>query len=420
MKTGLSEYIEKQNEKQRAEKREKIKKEYDTKKRIIKELNRSKKEKKKLRERAKTVYEEKKKELQKQRNIIKKSSPKRVNLKIKGGKRKKQTKRQKTAKKIQQIQKKAREKIREMESVGFTVPAPYKELANKKITPSQKNLEEMRKLLNVTQVKKAGYLLIDTIRSGSHPQGLMLENPVRGIDYSVLTDKKRLAKKLNDMKSVRVPKRAPSDGEGADKYFGHVKSAQEGSDIANIVLAIGEEVKQGNDNQYFTIDDTWDGQLYTLSEHITWKEVPVEKFWQEDQGDKYNDVIDYILRYMGLAYTDRELYDEFRKTSDAKRFEKWAKEYLNDNDNDYDFEEMETLEYILSSSHIWNIASKFYKYEDAKDIHDEIVGITIEASRTTNDILAEIVAMIRAEKRLKDIKARFEELTKDWYKEATK
>ena len=419
MKLGLGEYIEKQNERQRVEKLKKIKKEYDTKQRIIKELNRSKEEKKKLRERAKEVYEKKKKALQKEKSIIKKSTPKKVNLKIKGG-RKKQTKRQKTAKKIENIQKKAREKIREMESIGFEVPAPYKELANKKISPTQKNLEEMRKLLNVTQVKKAGYFIIDTIRSGSHPQGLVLENPVRGIDYSVLTDKKRLAKKLNQMKSVKVPKRAPSDGEGTDKYFGHVKSASEGSDIANIVLALGKDAKPGEDNEFFTIDDTWDGQLYTLSEHITWKEIPVEKFWQEDQDDRYNDVIDYILRYMDLAYTDRELYDEFRKTSDAKRFEKWAEDYAKDNE-DYDFEDLESLEYILNSSHIWSIASRYYPPSDnVKRVHDEIVNITMQASRTTNDILAEIISMIRAEKDIEDIKATFEELTKDWYKEVNK
>ena len=363
--------------------------------------------------------EKKEKQPKKEKNIIKKTSPKKVKFGIKSKGRKKQTKRQKTAKQIAKIQKKAREKIREMESVGFTVPAPYKELANKKISPTQKNLEEMRKLLNVTQVKKAGYLLIDTIRSGSHPQGLVLENPVRGIDYSVLTDKKRLAKKLNDMKSVRVPKRAPSESEGADKYFAHVKSAQEGSDISNIILALGEEVKKGNDNEYFTIDDSWDGQLYTLSEHITWKQIPVEKFWQEDQGDKYNDVIDYILRYMGLAYTDRELYDEFRKTSDAKKFEKWAEDYIKD--KDYDFEDLETLEYILNSSHIWNIASRYFPpSENVKRVHDEIVKITMEASRTTSDILAEIISLIRAEKDLEDIKATFETRVEDWYKEINK
>lgn len=416
MKTGISESIERQ----KAEKRKKAKKEYDTKKRIIKELNRSKEEKKKLRERAQQIYEDKKKAIERQKKIIKKTvSRRKVNFNIKPKKRKqKKTKSDINAKKIEKIQKKAREKIREMESVGFTVPQPLKDLSKRKLPATQQMYEDIKRLLNISQVKRSSYLLIDSIRSGTHPQGMILDDPVRGIDYSVLTDKKRLAKKLNDMRTVKVPKRAPNKGESEDKYFGHVRSALEGADIDNIAQALGKETKPGEDNEYFSIDDTWDGQLFSLAEHITWKQVPVDQFWKDDHGEKYNEVIESIVRYMGLAYTDRKLYDEFRESVDSQNWERFKKKYSDKND-DADTDTLEMLAYILNSSHLWHIASRYIPPSEAAEIvHDQLVDIVIKASKEGESIMSEIVAMIRAEKDLEDIREKFDELIKIKYSES--
>lgn len=281
--------------------------------------------------------------------------------------------------------------IEEMKSKGFQVSEEIekalKKVREQKRVLSENEWEDWKKKYGSGALKRKATYQVDRVQIAGHGS-FYIDSFDTGIKYSEITSDKGLARVVNRLRTTKVPvpdytKEVTSQG-WQPMQMRHVLSHEEGSYLGEIVyLLTGANPATGMVTDFFEIDDSYDpSKPHTLAEHINFKKLPSEN----------EDLVDLILQYSELAYTNRGLWDEYMK----KRQKRAGEKILDDMGVDEDTRAL--LAMILESSQMYSICSREAPpSEAAEQAYAHLTKICEEAQKTSSAIFYRIVAMILAD-----------------------
>ena len=283
----------------------------------------------------------------------------------KARKKTKSDKRVDFAKRLERHKEKVRAEIKKMQAEGLTVPQATIDLANE---PTPYMIQERtynRKMqgLNMNTVRSRARIVIPEVY---HPTDAS-RKIVGDIDTEV-----RVTNLKNNINKI-------------------LKDADPSTRLANtlqlmVVIKEGKPAAPGMDNEFFTIDSTYDPKKdYELSKHIKFKKINVEEARE-------------ILKNPFTNYNANEKYKKLTSfvsnVNSSKTLNQMSSKTIMD------------LEFIMNTSYAWRIAgstNEKYKSGQVKSRWVRLFKHLEDVAHTDSDGLSKLISMIENEERFETI-----------------
>lgn len=132
-----------------------------------------------------------------------------------------------------------------------------------------------------------------------------------------------------------------------------------------------KEWKKGN--QYFKLDESYNGNRYQLFQYIKFKEIPDNE-----------DTLRYLKQIEKMPWMSEKQYNKFEKEWRNKSYKTLSKnKYL----NDIDFENYYVLEQVMNSSPAWKLATRSALESDqVMERWKELYNVMSEAYNTDDGL----------------------------------
>lgn len=137
----------------------------------------------------------------------------------------------------------------------------------------------------------------------------------------------------------------------------------------------------GDKNQYFEIDENYNGDIRTLFSHITFKDIP-----------ETEDTKAYAEAIMNQPWSTEE---SLKAYEEAWHHRSYLKNLEDESLKGIPFETLEALEFIMNSSAAWYMAGAgFYESNQVKDNWTEMYNAVNEAKESGNYRLYSVVVQM--------------------------